>query len=86
MWQTYLSSVPKNKDYLKRETLDPLGLLEHLEHQACVTESLCSASMFNAFFNLTYQSEGAKRQKRKNVYESWSQYNHAIRCQGNVKV
>ncbi len=44
----------KNKDYLQRETLDPLGLLEHLEHPACVTRSLCSSSMFKAFFNLTY--------------------------------
>ncbi len=35
-----------NKDYLQRETLDPLGLLDHLEHPACVTESLCSDSMF----------------------------------------
>ncbi len=33
MWLTYLSSVPKNKDYLQQDTLDPLGLLEHLEHQ-----------------------------------------------------
>ncbi len=44
----------KNKDYLQWETLDPLGLLEHLEHPACVTEYLCNASMFKAFFNLTY--------------------------------
>ncbi len=54
MWQhTDLLSL-KIKDYLQWENLDPLGLLEHLEHAACVTESLCGAFMFKAFFNLTY--------------------------------
>ncbi len=48
MSPTYLSSDPKNKDYLQRETLDPLALLEHLEHPACVAEFLCSASIIPA--------------------------------------
>ncbi len=33
-------------------------------------QSLCNASMFKAFFNLTHQSEGEKRLKHKNLYES----------------
>ncbi len=43
---------------------------EHREHPACVTDSLSSASMFKAFFNLTYYSEGEKRLKHNKLYES----------------
>ncbi len=59
---------------------------EHLEHPACVSESVSNASMFKAFFNLTYSSKEEKQLKRKILYESWSQYNHAFQHQGNVKV